>query len=230
MFLFIFYIGCIAGSFFSLVAERIPLNQSIVVPRSHCTRCNQSLSYIELIPLFSIILQKFHCRYCNKKISALYFLSELLCGFLFCFAFANGFNLYAYYRLLFLLIAYVLSLTDILYLIVEPKILYSGSILLCISHLYLGFSVHFFTASTSFIVLSLFNYVRKDQLGGGDVLLISIWGFFLGAFPLTVLLLVASLCGLLFLLLSKYLLKNPIIELPFVLFLSIGLLLILHFL
>ncbi|MHC5228018.1 prepilin peptidase [Enterococcus sp. LJL99] len=226
---FIFITGCVMGSFFSLVAERLPLGKSILTPRSHCTYCKQPLQFFELIPLFSIILQKFRCRYCKRKISTLYFFSEFLCGLLFCYSFIGGFNFYTCYRLLFLLMAYVLSLTDLLYLIVEPKILFISTALLCFFHLYLSFPIHFFTAGALFIGLSLFNLNKKEQLGGGDILLISIWGLFLGSFPLTILLLVASVSGLLFILIFKYVLGNSIIELPFVPFLSIGLFIVFHF-
>lgn len=226
---FIFIIGCTMGSFFYLTAERLPVGKSILTPCSHCTYCKQPLQFFELIPLFSIILQKFRCRYCKRKISALYFFSELLCGGLFCYSFINGFNFYAFYRLLFLLMAYVLSLTDLLYLIVEPKILFLATTLLCLTHFYLGFSVHFFTAGTLLIGLSLFNLNNKERLGGGDILLISIWGLFLGSFPLTVLLLIASISGLLFIFIFKYVFGHSIDELPFVPFLSIGLFIVLHF-
>lgn len=124
--------------------------------------------------------------------------------------------------------AYVLSLTDLVYLIVEPKILFFSTLLLGIVHFYLGFSIHIFTAGTLFIGLSLFNLRKKESLGGGDILLISIWGLFLGGFSLTILLLVASVCGLLFILIFNYVLDNSIDRLPFVPFLSIGLFIVLH--
>lgn len=224
-----FFIGSIFGSFFFLVAERIPKGGSLLFPASHCINCQRRLRFYELIPLFSIILQKFHCRYCNKKISPLYFFSECICGVIFSYSFSTTIQPMIGYQLLLLLMAYLLSLTDILYLIVEPKILYTTTFLLCVYQLYFSFPFHLLTSVFSLISFALLNSKGKEQLGRGDILLISIWGLFLGSYRLLILLFIASCSGLLFLFILTYVFKKSIRELPFVPFLSIGLFVVLHF-
>ena len=55
---YMFIIGAVLGSFYMVVGDRLPNNESIVVPRSHCSKCNHILSWYELIPIVSYIIQK----------------------------------------------------------------------------------------------------------------------------------------------------------------------------
>lgn len=48
----IFMFGSSLGSFFILVISRVANNQSIVLPKSHCTSCKNKLSWYEMIPVF----------------------------------------------------------------------------------------------------------------------------------------------------------------------------------
>ena len=52
----IFIIGLIFGSFYNVVAYRLPNKMSIVFPSSHCTNCNHKLKFYELIPVLSYII------------------------------------------------------------------------------------------------------------------------------------------------------------------------------
>lgn len=216
-----FIIGSVIGSFLCLVAERIPANRSIVRPASHCTYCQTKLKMVELIPIVSILCLGFRCRYCKCKLSYVYFFSELICGSLCFYVLLEA--VHPVYSLFFLLMAVVLSLTDLLYLIVEPRLFYIGSILLCIGHIYLAFPFYLFTSLILFIGLQILNYIFPDSVGGGDILLLTVWGLFLGGEAIIFLLFIASSSGLLFLFISQYILKKTIRQLPFVPFLSIGL-------
>ncbi|NTW72382.1 MAG: prepilin peptidase, partial [Eubacteriaceae bacterium] len=75
--------GLVIGSFLNVVIYRLPNEQSIISPPSHCGSCNTRLRPIDLIPVFSWIFLKGQCRYCGEKISARYALVELLTGTLF---------------------------------------------------------------------------------------------------------------------------------------------------
>ncbi|WP_153011982.1 prepilin peptidase [Tepidibacillus decaturensis] len=66
------------GSFLNVVALRIPKNESIIYPPSHCPSCQHRLSVLDLIPVLSYIGLKGKCRYCRVKISPIYPLGELL--------------------------------------------------------------------------------------------------------------------------------------------------------
>lgn len=216
-----FVFGSVIGSFLCLAAERIPIGKSILYPSSHCTHCQTKLKFFELIPVISIIYLRFRCRYCGRKLSYVYFYSEIICGLLCSFvAFKSVYPLYSLY---FLFTAIILSLTDIFYLIVEPKILYPLTIFLCIWHIYLGWPVYFFSSGIIFFSLRGLNYVFPDSVGGGDIILLTLWGVLLGSESLIFLLFYASSSGLLFILFYRYILNKKIYQLPFVPFLSIGL-------
>lgn len=83
IYIYVFIIGIVCGSFFSLAIYRIPKGQDIIHTRSYCPNCKHKLSFWDMIPLFSYIGLKGKCRYCKKKISPTYFLLELISGIVF---------------------------------------------------------------------------------------------------------------------------------------------------
>ncbi|MFD1901092.1 prepilin peptidase [Enterococcus termitis] len=217
-----FIIGCIVGSFICLAAERVPIGGSIISPASQCVYCKTNLRFYDLLPIISIILLRFRCRYCHHRLSISYLFSELVCGLLFV---ATTFtDWYSVYTLFFLLTTFTLTLTDIFYLIVEPKFFYPFGILLCVCHYFFGLPLHMVTGICVFITLISFTYVFPKSIGGGDILLVSLWGVLLGNRALIFLLFIASSCALLFLLFCHFFLNKKIQQLPFVPFLNIGLL------
>ena len=89
-----FIIGTVFGSFYNVVGYRIPNNESIVFPGSHCTKCGHELKFYELIPIFSYIFLKGKCHKCHDKISLFYPFFEFLTGLLFALSYVSyGFSL-----------------------------------------------------------------------------------------------------------------------------------------
>ncbi len=78
IFVMLFLVGIIVGSFLNVLIFRIPLKEDIAVERSHCMHCGHVLSWYELIPLLSWIIQGGKCRSCKAKISAQYPIVEAL--------------------------------------------------------------------------------------------------------------------------------------------------------
>lgn len=78
-----FVYGTVVGSFLNVCIYRMPEEQSIVHPPSHCPKCNTKLRAADLVPLFSFLLLGRKCRYCGTPISWRYFGVELLTGLLF---------------------------------------------------------------------------------------------------------------------------------------------------
>jgi leader peptidase (prepilin peptidase)/N-methyltransferase len=70
--------GLVIGSFLNVCIYRIPRDESIAFPSSHCTTCGHSLQALDLIPVFSYIFLRGKCRYCKSKISPRYMLVETL--------------------------------------------------------------------------------------------------------------------------------------------------------
>lgn len=67
--------GLIAGSFGSVIVERIPRSQSLL-GRSQCPLCRKSLGWWNLIPILSFLFQRGTCTQCKTSISPLYPLLE----------------------------------------------------------------------------------------------------------------------------------------------------------
>ena len=81
----IFIIGTLFGSFFTLATYRIPLGQDITHKRSYCPNCNHRLEFLDMIPIFSYIFLGGKCRYCKQKIKPRYLLFEIFSGLTFLF-------------------------------------------------------------------------------------------------------------------------------------------------
>ncbi|MHC4713777.1 MAG: prepilin peptidase [Planctomycetota bacterium] len=80
-----FCLGLIVGSFLNVCIYRLPREESIVYPPSHCPSCYQAIRPRDNIPVLSYIILRGRCRSCGARISAVYPLVELLSGALFAF-------------------------------------------------------------------------------------------------------------------------------------------------
>ncbi len=76
-------LGSLIGSFLNVVIYRLPLDQSILLPRSHCTQCKKSIPWFYNIPVIGYFLSSQKCYSCHSKISFRYPLNEALCAILF---------------------------------------------------------------------------------------------------------------------------------------------------
>ncbi|MBU1124668.1 MAG: prepilin peptidase, partial [Candidatus Omnitrophica bacterium] len=76
--LIFFCFGAIVGSFLNVCIHRMPLEESVVWPSSHCPHCKKRIPAYDNIPFISYILLGGKCRLCTRKISLRYPLVELL--------------------------------------------------------------------------------------------------------------------------------------------------------
>lgn len=83
LYILIFWIGTLFGSFFTLAVYRIPLRKDITHTRSFCPICNHKLNFFDMIPILSYIFLGGKCRYCKSKIRIRYVLFEILSGLVF---------------------------------------------------------------------------------------------------------------------------------------------------
>ncbi|MBI4196343.1 MAG: prepilin peptidase [Deltaproteobacteria bacterium] len=221
--------GLSIGSFLNVVIARLPKQQSIVVPRSHCPDCGLSLHWYDNIPLLSYLLLGGHCRFCKKPISFRYPLVELISGFLI-------FLLYLQFGDVKIVLLYFLFLASPLIAItfidlshkVIPNVISLPGIPagLLVSLLIYGFQVEILWRSLIgmaagggllFLIAWLYEKLRRREgIGMGDVKLITMLGAFLGwkgvFFVLMISSLLGSLTGLVMMVVSR---KNLQYEIPY---------------
>lgn len=114
LYIIIFSFGIVIGSFLNVCIFRIPNNESIVLPHSHCMTCGYELRWYDLVPLFSFIFLRGRCRKCHTKLSLQYPLIEGLNGALYIIVFlANGWNLMSVLYCLLTSALIVLSVIDL---------------------------------------------------------------------------------------------------------------------
>ena len=85
----VFVFGIVIGSFLNVCIYRIPKQQSIAYPPSHCTSCSSKLKWYDLVPILSYIILKGKCRYCKHNISIRYPILELITGLLYFFIYVK---------------------------------------------------------------------------------------------------------------------------------------------
>ncbi len=70
--------GLVVGSFLNVVAYRLPLGESLVLPGSHCPSCSVPIKAYDNVPVLGWVLLRGRCRSCRTPISARYPLVEAL--------------------------------------------------------------------------------------------------------------------------------------------------------
>jgi len=185
----IFILGLIVGSFSNVCINRIPKNESIIYPASHCPKCRSNISPKDNIPILSYILLKGRCRNCKSKISIQYPIVELITGLIY----------------LIIYLTYGLSVQTLIYIILSSALIIIAFIdlneqivpdVISLPGIVIGFIISFFVLYISFINSALGVLVgggiiliigmagsvifKKEAMGGGDVKLAAMIGAFLG--------------------------------------------------
>jgi leader peptidase (prepilin peptidase)/N-methyltransferase len=200
----LFVTGLVVGSFLNVVIARVPLEQSIVRPRSRCPKCGHVLAWYENIPLLSWLALRARCRGCSAPISVRYPLVELLTGLLY-FAclrrFGWDFALVPALVLVTLLVP--LTFIDLDHWILPLSMTVSGTLAGLVLAVPRGVE-HFWDALlgavVGFLVFRMMEYVgwkvfKKEALGAGDKYLVAMLGAFLTWRALLGILLFASMQG-----------------------------------
>lgn len=79
----LFVVGLAFGSFLNVCISRIPHDESVVAPRSHCPACHALIRWYDNLPLLSWLVLRGRCRDCGWHIPWRYPIVELLTGLLF---------------------------------------------------------------------------------------------------------------------------------------------------
>lgn len=81
--IYIFIVGTLIGSFLNVVVYRLPREESLSFPPSHCPSCSTRLKFYDLVPILSYLVLRGKCRTCGEKISLRYPVVEVVTGLLF---------------------------------------------------------------------------------------------------------------------------------------------------
>lgn len=84
---FSFALGACVASFLNVCIWRLPRNESVVRPASHCPNCHAPIKWYQNIPIVSWCCLGGRCASCRKPISLRYTIVELLGGILFLLAY-----------------------------------------------------------------------------------------------------------------------------------------------
>lgn len=71
-------LGACVGSFLNVVVWRLPRQESLILPGSHCPRCGTALRWHDNLPLLGWLILGGRCRHCTQKIAIRYPLIEAL--------------------------------------------------------------------------------------------------------------------------------------------------------
>ena len=80
-YILIFFLGAAFGSFVNVIVDRLYI-KSFIKGRSHCHSCNKTLSWYEMIPVFSYLFLKGRCKKCKVKIGQKHLWTEIIFGIL----------------------------------------------------------------------------------------------------------------------------------------------------
>jgi leader peptidase (prepilin peptidase) / N-methyltransferase len=222
---FAFLFGAVVGSFLNVCICRMPNEESVVSPPSHCPVCNYQIRWYDNIPLLSYLLLGGKCRGCGVKISPQYPLVELINGLLTLALFVRFGPTIAFAALfLFCSALVVITFIDIEHQIIPDEISLSGIVIgflfsfLIPGHDWLNSLIGIILGGGSLLLVA-FGYQKltgKDGMGGGDIKLLAMMGAFLGwkAVPFIIFFssLIGSVLGVSIMLIQK---KDSKLAIPF---------------
>ncbi len=184
-------LGLMIGSFLNVVIYRLPKDESVVFPRSHCTVCGVLINWYHNIPVLSYFMLRGKCAKCRTKFSIRYPLIEFLNGGLWFWAF------YQYplpEALLFIVMTstlIVISFIDIDYMVIPLLFILIAAVAIIV---YYFFAPHEWVLAMwgvltgvcylGGVYLLTRGMFKKETMGMGDLQLIAVLGAWLG--PLNV--------------------------------------------
>jgi leader peptidase (prepilin peptidase)/N-methyltransferase len=123
--------GALIGSFLNVVIHRVPREESIAFPASHCPSCDAAIRPYDNIPVISWAVLRGRCRSCRAPISARYPAVELLTAVMFALTYLlhSGLTLSLPFDLAFVASLLALIFIDAEHMILPNVITYPGAAL-----------------------------------------------------------------------------------------------------
>lgn len=174
--------GAILGSFANVVIHRLPRDESVVFPGSHCPDCGTPISPRDNIPLLSFVLLRGRCRACGARISLRYPLVEGLMAILtvaVVMAFPDVPSRIGALVLAFLLV--VITFIDLDHQLIPNRLTYPGIAVGLLLAFAQGRGLpHLLAALGAAGLIAAIVILSRGGMGGGDVKLAGMIGAFLG--------------------------------------------------
>jgi leader peptidase (prepilin peptidase)/N-methyltransferase len=196
--------GAMIGSFLNVCICRLPKEESIVFPGSHCPQCSKPIRWYDNIPLVSYLLLRGKCRHCHRSISMQYPLVEgitALLSLLLFITFGPSLSYVVYFSFTAALV--VITMIDLHHQIIPDVISLPGigvgllaswilppaSVVNALLGVLLG-------GGSLFLVATFYQWLfKREGMGGGDVKLLAMIGAFLGWKAVILTILLSSLIG-----------------------------------
>lgn len=201
-------VGAATGSFLNVVIHRLPLKQSVVAPRSHCTKCQRVIPWYDNVPVVSWFLLRGRCRQCGEPFSFRYPMVELLTAVLLLallakFGLSIGLAFAFYFACSLLVVTYI----DLDHRIIPDRVTLPGIVVGLVLALLAPGAARLAAVQSwalgvlvggGILWLVAWAYERstgREGMGGGDIKLLAMIGAFLGWQGVLVTLLLASFIG-----------------------------------
>ena len=239
MLIVVFLFGALVGSFLNVCIYRLPREESIAWPASHCPTCLRAIAPYDNIPVISYVVLGGRCRACRAAISLRYPVVELAnaLGWVAIVAYFGWTPVSAAYAALFSSLL-VITGTDLSHTIIPDSVTLPGigvGLICAATILPVGFVNGVLGVLIgggllwSLAVVSPYLF-GKEGMGGGDIKLLAMVGAFLGWRAALLTIMIGALTGSIVgvsLIVFKILRRDEYI--PFGPFLALGALVALFF-
>ena len=129
LYVFSFLLGTVLGSFLNVCIYRIPREESIAFPPSHCPQCGHKIKFYNNIPILSYLLLGGKCADCKSGISPVYPFVEILSGLLLLLTvYTFGLTLHTLFYGVFIFALLVITFIDLEHMIIPNIISLPGII------------------------------------------------------------------------------------------------------
>jgi len=185
--IFVVIIGLVYGSFLNVLIARIPNDENVAFPASHCPKCKTPLKLYHNIPVFSWLFLKGQCAFCKEKISIQYPIVELLSGVIFASVY---FKLGLSYMSLMIALSFsfllALSVIDFYIKMVPDSLnLLAMTTAIMAAMSFQGFALNFqnsllFMGGFAMLRFYLSYFMKREALGEGDLMVAGTMGAMVG--------------------------------------------------
>ncbi len=234
IYILLFLLGAIFGSFANVCIYRLPKEESVVTRGSHCPNCKKKINWFYNIPIFSYLYLQRKCKNCKKKISLQYLIVEIISTVSFpAIYYFFGFAIEALLLIFLFSIYIIIFFIDLKHYIIPNPLNYLLIISGFVKNFIPNLDEFFFSNLISSIIGGIVGYgmilliitsykkIRKiDGMGFGDAKLFCAIGLWFGYQSVFIIIFLASIIALLIitpkLIRGKIKMKNQIPFGPFI--------------